>query len=97
LRVFENRVLRRFVPKREKVTGGWKILQNEEVKDLYCSPDIISVIKLRRIRWMGHVPQMRKMKHAYKMLPEGRRPCGIPGCRWEDNNKQGVRVCSSFI
>jgi hypothetical protein len=54
LRVFENRVLRRiFGPKRDKVTGGWRRLHNEELNDLYSSPNIIQVIKTRRMRWAG--------------------------------------------
>jgi hypothetical protein len=54
LRVFENRVLRRiFGPKRDEVTGEWRRLHNEELVDLYSSPNIISVIKSRRTRWPG--------------------------------------------
>jgi hypothetical protein len=56
LRVFENRVLRRiFGPKRDNVTGGWRKLHNEELRDLQSSPSIIRIIKLRRMRWEGHV------------------------------------------
>jgi len=52
LRVFENRVLRRiFGPKKDEVTGEWRKLHNEELNDLYCSPNIVPVKKLRRIRW----------------------------------------------
>jgi hypothetical protein len=59
LRVFENRVLRRILgPKRDEVTGGWKKLQNEELRDLYSSPSIIRMIKSRRMRWAGHVARM---------------------------------------
>jgi hypothetical protein len=54
--VFENRVLRRiFGPKRDEVTGKWRKLHNEELHHLYCSPSIIRIIKLRRMRWAGHV------------------------------------------
>jgi hypothetical protein len=57
--VFENRVLRRiFGPKRDKVTGEWRKLRNEELRDLYSSPSIIRIIKSRRIRWAGHVTRM---------------------------------------
>jgi len=61
LRVFENRVLRRiFGPKRDKVTGELGKLHNEEFHDLYSSPNIVQVIKLRRMRWVGHVASMGK-------------------------------------
>jgi hypothetical protein len=59
LRVFENRVLRRiFRPKRDEVTGGWKKVLNEELHDLYSSPNIVRVIKSRRMRWAGHVARI---------------------------------------
>ena len=59
VRVFENRVLRRiFVPKRDKVTGEWRKLHNEELNDLYSSTYIVRVIKSRKIRWVGHVASM---------------------------------------
>jgi hypothetical protein len=59
LRVFENMVPRRiFGPKKDEVTGEWKKLHNEELNDLYCSPNIIWVNKTRRMRWEGHVARM---------------------------------------
>jgi hypothetical protein len=59
LRVFENELLRRiFGPKRNEVTGEWRRLHNEELYALYSSPDIIRVIKSRRLRWAGHVARM---------------------------------------
>jgi len=59
LRVFENRVLGRiFGPKRDEVTGEWRKLRNEELNNLYCSPNIVRVIKLRRMRLAGHVECM---------------------------------------
>jgi hypothetical protein len=59
LRVFENRVLRRiFGPKRDEVRGEWRKLHNEELHNLYSSPNIIRQIKSRRMRWMGHVARM---------------------------------------
>jgi len=59
LRVFENMVLRRiFAPRRDEVTGEWRRLHNEELNDLYSSPNIVRVIKWRRIRWAGHVARM---------------------------------------
>jgi hypothetical protein len=59
LRVFENRLLRRiFGPKRDVVTGKWRKLHNEELNYLYCSPNIVQVIKSRRLRWAGNVAHM---------------------------------------
>jgi hypothetical protein len=59
LRVFENRVLKWiFRPKKDEVMGGWRKLHNKELHNLYCSPDIISMIKARRIRWVGHAACM---------------------------------------
>jgi hypothetical protein len=91
LRVFENRVLRGiFGPKRDEVTGEWRRLHNEELNDLYSSPNIIRVIKSRRMRWAGHVARMGEGRGAYRILVgrlEGRRPLGRPRRRWEDNIK----------
>ena len=89
LRVFENRVLRRiFGPKRHGVTGEWRKLHNEELKDLYCLPNIVRVIKSRRMRWAGHEAGMGERRGVYRDLvgkPEGKRPLGRPKHRWEDN------------
>jgi len=89
LRVFENRVLRRiFEPKRDEVTGEWRKLHNEELNNLYCSPNIVRVIKSRRMRWVGLVARMGEERGVYRVLvgkPEGRRPLGRPRRRWEDN------------
>jgi hypothetical protein len=89
LRVFENGVLRRiFGPKRDEVTGEWRKLHNEELRDLYPSPSIIRIIKSRRMRWAGHVAGMGEKRNAYRLLmekPEGKRPLGRPGRRWVDN------------
>jgi hypothetical protein len=78
--VFENRVLRRiFGPKRGEVTGEWRRLHNEQLNDLYSSPNIIRVIKSRRLRWAGHVACMGEKRGAYRIFvgrPEGRRPLG---------------------
>jgi hypothetical protein len=69
LRVFENRVLRRmFGPKRNEVTGEWRKLHNEELHNLYSSPDIIRKINSRRIRWEGHVARMGEERKVYKVL-----------------------------
>jgi len=69
LRVFENRLLRRiFGPKTDDVTGEWRKLHNEELNDLYFSPNIIRVIKSRRIRWEGHVARMAERRGVYRVL-----------------------------
>jgi hypothetical protein len=79
--MFENRVLRRiFRPKREEM-GGWKILHNEEPHNLYASPNVITVIKSRSMRWSGHVVGMEEVINAYKILvgnSEVKRPLGKP-------------------
>jgi hypothetical protein len=92
LRVFENMVLRRiFGPKRDEMMGEWRKLHNEELHNLYSSPDIIRQVKSRRMRWAGHVACMGEERKVYKVLvgkPEGMRPLGRPRRRWED----GVRM-----
>jgi hypothetical protein len=86
-------VLRRiFGPKRDGVTGGWSKLHNEELHNLYCSPGIIRLMKLRRMRWVGHVARMGK-RNAYSLLvgnPEGKRPLGRPIFSWVDNIKMDL-------
>jgi hypothetical protein len=87
--VFENRVLRRiFGPKRDEATGEWRRLHNEELNDLYSPPNIIRVIKSRRMIWAGHVAPMGEKRGEYRILvgrPEGRQLLGRPRRRWEDN------------
>ena len=89
LRAFENMVLRRiFGTKRYEVTGKWRRVHNEELNDLYCSSNIMRVIKSRRMRWAGHVARMGEERGVYRVLvgkPEGTRPMGRPRCRWVDN------------
>ena len=89
LRVFENRVLRRiFVPKWDEVTREWRKLHSDELNDLYSSPNIVRVIKPRRVRWAGHVAHIGERRGVNRVLvgkPEGKRPLGIPRRRWEDN------------
>jgi len=89
LRVFENRVLRRiFGPERDELTGEWRKLHNKALNDLYCSPNIVRMIKSRRMRWVGHVARMGEGRGVYRVLvgnPEGKRPLGRPRHRWEDN------------
>jgi hypothetical protein len=86
LRVFENRVLRRiFEPKRDEVTGEWRRLRNEELNDLCSSPNVIRVIKSRRMRWAGHVARMGDRRGAYRVLfrrLEDTSPLAIPRRRW---------------
>jgi hypothetical protein len=95
LRVFENRVLRRiFGPKTDEATGEWRRLHNEKLNDLYSSPNIIRVIKLRKMRWAGYAARIGEKRGAYKILvgrPEGRRPLGRPRSRWEDNIKTDLQ------
>jgi len=95
LRVFENRVLRRiFGPKRDEVTGEWRKLHNEELNNLYSSPNIVWVIKSRRMIWAGHVARMGEGRGVYRALagkPEGRRPLGRPRRRWEDTIRMDLR------
>ena len=92
--MFENRVLRRiFGPKRDEVTKEWRKLQNEELNDLFCSPNVVWVIKLRRMRWAGHVACMGESKGVHRLLvgkPEGKRPLGRLSYRWEDNIKMDL-------
>jgi hypothetical protein len=82
--VFENRVLRRiFGPKRDEVTGGWTKLHNEELHNLYPSPSIISIIKSRRMRWAGHIAQMRRR--------------GMPIGFWWESQKEDLDVGGRII
>jgi hypothetical protein len=76
--VFENKVLSRiFGPKRDELTGEWRKLHYEELRNLYSSPSIIRIIKSRRMKWEGHVARMGEKRNAYRLLfgkPEGKRP-----------------------
>jgi hypothetical protein len=78
--VFENRALRRiFAPKRDEVIGGWKRLHNEKLHNLYCLPNVIGMIKSRRVRCTEHVACMVENRNESGILvgkPEGRRPLG---------------------
>jgi hypothetical protein len=90
LRVFENRVLRRvFGPKRDEVTGEWRKL-HKDLNDLYSLPNIVWVVKSRRMRWAGHVARMGEDRGVHRVLVgklEEKRPMGRPRRRWEDNIK----------
>jgi hypothetical protein len=89
--VFESRVLRRaFGPKRDEVTREWRKLRNEELNDLYFLPNIVRVVKSRRMRWAGHVARMGENRVVHRVLvgkPERMNPLGRPRRRWEDNIK----------
>jgi hypothetical protein len=93
--VFENRMLRRiFAPKRDEATGECRTLHNEELNDLYSSPNIVRVVKSRRMRWAGHVTRTGKGRGVYRILvgrPEGRRLLGRPRRRWEENMKMDLQ------
>ena len=84
-------MLRRiFGPKRDEVTGEWRKVHNEELNDLYSLPNIIRVIKSRRMRWAGHVERMGERRDLYVVLvgkPEGKQPLGRPSRRWGNNIK----------
>ena len=95
LRVFENRVLRRiFGPKRDEVTGEWKLPHNEKLNDLYYLPNIVRIIKPRRTSWARQLARMGERRGVYRVLVgklEGKRPLGRPRCRWEDNIKMNLQ------
>jgi len=92
--VFGNRVLGRvFGPKRDEVTGELRKLHNEELRDLYSLPNIVWVVKLRRMSWAGHVAH-HEGRGVHRVLvgkPEGKRPLGRPRHRWEYNIKLDLR------
>jgi hypothetical protein len=95
LKVFENRVLRRvFGPKKDELTGEWRKLHNEELNDLYSLPNIVQVVKARRMRLAGHVARMEEDRGVYRVLvgkPEGKSPLGRQKRRWEDNIKMNLQ------
>jgi len=96
------RVLRRvFGPKRDEVTGEWRKLRNEDLSDLYSLPNIVHVVKSRRMRWAGHVARMGQGRGVHRVLvgkPEGKRPLGRPRRRREDNIKTDLQeVGGGFV
>jgi hypothetical protein len=91
--VFESRVLTRvFGPKRDEVTGEWRKLHNEEMNDLYSLPNIVRVVKSRRMRWAGHVARMGRGVHRLLVgKAEGKKLLGRPRRRWENNIKMDLQ------
>jgi 3-oxoacyl-ACP reductase-like protein len=76
------------------VTGEWRKLHNEELHDLYSSPNIVRVIKSRRMRWAGNIARLGEKRDVYMVLvgkSERKRPLGRPRCRWEDNIKMDLQ------
>jgi hypothetical protein len=91
--VAKRKMLRIFGPKREE-DGSWRKLHNDELHSLYSSPNIVRVVKSRRMRWVGHVARMGEGSGVYRVLvgrPEGKKPLGRPRRRWEDNIKMDLR------
>ena len=83
-----------FGPKRDEVTWEWRKLHNEELRDLYSLPNIVRVVKSRRMRWAGHVARMGEGRGAHRFLvgkPEGKRPLGRLRRKWEGNIKMDLR------
>ena len=81
------------MPKRDEVRGKWRKLCNEELSDLYSLPNIVQVVNLRRMRWVGHVARMGEVRGVHRVLvgkPEGKRPSGRSRRRWEDNIKMDL-------
>ena len=81
-------VLRRIFGRKRDKNGEWRMLHNEQLHNLYRSPNILRVIKYKRLKWTGHVVRMKEGMGALKTLigiPSGKRPLGRPRRRWEDN------------
>jgi hypothetical protein len=94
LRVSENRVLRRIFGTEREEDGSWRKLHNDELNSLYSSPNIVTVIKSRTMRWVGHVAFMGEGRGVYRVLvwrPKVKRTLEGPRHRWEDNIKLDLR------
>jgi hypothetical protein len=94
VRVYENRVLRRISEHKREEDESWRKLHNDELHSLYSSPNIVRVIKSRRIRWVGLVARMGEGRCVFRALvgrPEGKRPLGRSRRRWEYNIKMDLR------
>jgi hypothetical protein len=88
-----------FGPKREE-DGSWRKLHNDELHSLCSSPNIVRVIKSRRMRWAGHVACMGEGRGVYTVLvgrTEGKRPLGRPRRRWEDNIKMDLTEIGIYV
>jgi hypothetical protein len=94
-KVLENRVLIRiYLPEWDEVTGEWIKLHSEKFNNLYCSPNIVRVLKSRRMRWARHVARMGEKRGVYRVFvgkPDGKRPLGRPWRRWEGNIKMELQ------
>jgi len=96
-------VLRRiFGPRTDEVKGKWREVHNEKLNDMNCSPNIVQVIKSRRMRWVGHVTCMGRRRCVYRVLvgkAEEKRTYGRPRHRWEDNIKMDLQEvgCGGWI
>jgi hypothetical protein len=99
--VLGNRVLRRvFGTKTEEVTGEWRKLHNKELNDLYSLPNIVRVVKSRRMRWAGHVARMGEDWVVHGVLvgkPEEKRPLGRPRQRWEKKIKMDLQEAGGRV
>jgi hypothetical protein len=99
--VFEKRLLRGiFGPKRDEVTGGWRKRHNEELHKLYSSPNIIRMIKSKRMRWAGHVARIAAKGNEYRIFGgKGRRKrqLGRPRHRWVDNIKIDLTEINEMV
>ena len=102
--MFENRVMRRvFEPKRDEVTGEWRKLHNKELRDLYSLPNIVRVVKSRRMRWAGHVARMEEGRRVHRGNPRERGHWGDPDIdgriilRWIFRKLEGVQTGWSWL
>ena len=92
--IFSKSMRRIFGPRRDEVMGEWRRLHNKELNDLYSSPNIVRVIKSRRMRWAGHVARMGEERGAYRVLvgePDGKRALGRSRRRWVDNIRMDLQ------
>ena len=99
LKVFENWILRRIFGPKGAENGEWRRLRNEKLHSLYRSPNVVRVIKSRRLRWARHVARMEEGRSAFKILtgkPTGNRPSERPRRRWEDNIRMDLEEIGRY-